>query len=544
MFGIKKYHFIQIILSLSCMIILLCIGNIWTGVAAQAKEIKGSCGKEAQFCYSEKEHRLDIFGKGAVTKQICVYPNKKNQCFAVQKLVIHKGITTLQNAMVLEYARMGRTLSEHKENYYRLYAGMSMLPGATLCVELPEGFQKITCNMFGKLDITELHIPVSVSKIESGAFWGQKLLKKIIVHHENKVYASRDGVLYSRSYRTLFCYPCEKTDRKFVVPDSVQSIAPMAFRANGYLRNVKLPKKLKCLGAGSFFGCRRLKKINIAQLVKLKRIQDYKNVKRVRMGKVMIHAEDKGYYDDYANGREADLEDVPYQDTYGTFSGTSLECFEMPEHLQYIASESFHYCDKLHRFFIGRKYKGKINMGQECSQKSLFLYYADIRQMKVHPDNQQYVLWKNVLYTKDKKTICQIVHDKTYKKKTLQIAKSVTQIADGAFYCSNLYENIVLSGKIKYIGRSAFAASTIRSFTGKNKIERIEKGAFLCCFYLKHWKCDKGVGVYAENAFDFSSSASVSLEAGGIFQIFNRLWENINMHTISWEALIEALLLG
>ena len=39
-----------------------------------------------------------------------------------------------------------------------------------LYVELPEGFTTITANMFGDIQIKELYIPVSVTKIEEGAW--------------------------------------------------------------------------------------------------------------------------------------------------------------------------------------------------------------------------------------------------------------------------------------------------------------------------------------------------------------------------------------
>ncbi len=48
-----------------------------------------------------------------------------------------------------------------------------------LYVELPEGFTTITANMFGDIQIKELYIPVSVTKIEEGAFGAQIIMAQL-----------------------------------------------------------------------------------------------------------------------------------------------------------------------------------------------------------------------------------------------------------------------------------------------------------------------------------------------------------------------------
>ena len=79
-----------------------------------------------------------------------------------------------------------------------------------LYVELPEGFTTITANMFGDIQIKELYIPASVTKIEEGAFGAQIYITNIRVSSINPKYRSQNGVLYNKKMTTLICYPMGK----------------------------------------------------------------------------------------------------------------------------------------------------------------------------------------------------------------------------------------------------------------------------------------------------------------------------------------------
>ena len=79
-----------------------------------------------------------------------------------------------------------------------------------LYVELPEGFTTITANMFGDIQVREIYIPASVTKIEEGAFGAQIYLTSIRVSFNNSKYRSQNGVLYNKKMTTLICYPMGK----------------------------------------------------------------------------------------------------------------------------------------------------------------------------------------------------------------------------------------------------------------------------------------------------------------------------------------------
>lgn len=444
---------------------------------AQAKTGSGSCGKNAYWTYDTKSKQLDIFGKGKVTGEINIKKemHRKRKYFEVKKLLIHEGITELEGEIVLKN-ELGYGIKE---------------------ISLPESFQKISRGIFDDVSVKNIYIPRNVSEIEEAAFMRmQPVAKKFTVSPDNRYYCSRDGVLFTKDASELVLYPKEKKNKFYRVPSSVKRIAPLAFAGNCYLENVKLPVDLEVLGGGAFYCCQELKQINISKLRKIKRIRDYYNYPAIEG----FSYKESDTEDEY-NG------DSPNSDAYhyrlghlGTFTATSLSSFEMPDSLQYIASETFRDCWNLHKFSIGRDFVGGINTGKEFTQKSVSLYYVELRKLTVSKKNKTYQMVDNILYTKDKKTLCQVVSDKRYKKETFRIDKKTTEIGNGAFRRISLYSDIIAEHDLDKIGISAFAASKIRSFVVRGNVYRLMHGAFLNS-KVQSFECEGGLYSIPANAF-------------------------------------------
>ncbi len=524
-------------LRFSIMILGICCLPLIHSQCSKAKVVQGNCGKTAQFQYDSEEKTLKIIGHGAVTDPISVRNQLGRKFLKIKQLTIGKGITTIQDSSVLKYTE---TSSK-----------------AELAVSLPEGFQKIPDNMFSNLAVTELIIPGSVTEISNGAFWEQGTLEKITVAADNKNYCSRDGVLYNKEQSKLMYFPVNKKVSSYVVPDSVRQIEDLAFHGNENLRQVKLPAGLQQLGAGCFFGCINLEKVPLSTLHQLEEIQDYHN----ELGKEIyvpyesgdVSEEDyrdflsygRSYHREvgylaYAHGNYGeDVFDSLEREYFGTFERTSLITFVMPNSLKYMASETFRKCLRLHTFTIGKAYQGQINQ-IEYSSRSLSLYYLEIQDLTVHPQNKAFCLEGNLLYTKDKTMLCQTVRDKKYKQKTFHIPKEVTHIADGAFYMDCLYQNIVVDGDLEEIGVAAFAGSDIQSFTANGKIGKLKKGAFLSCENIKIWDCKNGVSSMENNVF-MDCRALDRAETGGIFSLLQSVRKQIRMRTVLIPAWIWAV---
>lgn len=530
----KRVDYIAIMMLAFWMI----AGALFITQSAQAKVVSGSCGGETKYRYDSKSKQLELYGKGVVSQTICADKQlgHKNRGFQVKKLVIRKGITAIQDSSAFQYASNREIDPEYD---YEPDWDIDIWRGRDdssekLCVELPEGFTTITANMFGDIQIKELYIPASVTKIEEGAFGAQIYLTSIRVSSNNPKYRSQNGVLYNKKMTTLLCYPMGKEGRTFVVPDTVRQTAPLSFRGNYYLKKVVLPKNIRKLGGGTFFDCCLLKDVNLEELYHLKRISDYYNKSNIRIMHY-VDSEDDDAYDYYFNGVDYCMVDhsegkyAGYMKKYGTFAGTGITTFRMPPNLQYIASETFRHCNYLTTFYIGKAFCGKINYGQEGDADTLFLYYAPIESIHIDKENTKYQLRKGILYTKDGHILCQALKNDKLDSH-LTIPTSVTEIADGAFYRCRVFDTIEVKGNLQRIGISAFACAAADLFHVKGKIDYLDRGSF---YYsaISEWKCDGGVQKYEKSAFqDLDTINGYAINMNTITTLYQELL-NVNKTT-------------
>lgn len=488
----------------SILLLFIIVSCLISTKETSAKTIKGKCGRQASFTYNTNTKRLEISGKGSVDTVISVKKDlkKRTERFIVKSIVIGEGITTLQDSTILKYAN---SPDGHYTN-----------------VRIPNSFQKIPTQMFhSHIWIKQLNIPQNVKNIENAAFWNNYELKKITVSPKNPHYTSVHGILFTKDLSALIYYPHKKQALKYSVPSSVTAIAPLAFAGNLYLKEVNLPTYLKYLGAGAFFDCYKLEKTNIAQLTQLKKITDY-NGKSTNL--LSGAGEYGGVHHSYDQlDSQEDYIRVPGSNPrqyHGTFEGTALKSFTMPPNVKYIASETFRNCDYLQEMIIGKSFVGKINTGKPNSQKALSLFLVPLKSIKVATGNKKYITYKNGLYTKDKKILCQVFSDKRYlafsnkhhAKSTYIISEKVSKIANGAFFRS-AYNRIVTKGNLESVGYFAFTSSQIRTFNATGSIQKIKYGAFIDS-KINDFQCKKSIYSIGNSAFEYSHLKSIQITSG------------------------------
>ena len=84
----------------------------------------------------------------------------------------------------------------------------------------------------------------------------------------NPYFSTRDGVLYTKDFKTLLAYPRSKPDKEFIVPPEVETIADEAFCRNLLLENIVIPPSVKTLGNRAFYSCKRLTNITLSEGLK------------------------------------------------------------------------------------------------------------------------------------------------------------------------------------------------------------------------------------------------------------------------------------
>ena len=129
-------------------------------------------------------------------------------------------------------------------------------------IVLPERLTKLGYAAFyGCEKLTTITIPASVTTLDGFVIFAEcPSLKAINVDSQNRVYSSKDGVLFSKSGNMLICYPAQK-GKTYRIPEGVTTIAERAFAGNSNLTNVTIPNGLKTIGYAAFSGCISLKTI-------------------------------------------------------------------------------------------------------------------------------------------------------------------------------------------------------------------------------------------------------------------------------------------
>ena len=95
--------------------------------------------------------------------------------------------------------------------------------------------------------IEEITIPNEVTKLRVGGFVGCDDLKEINADESHKVYASANGILYTKDGKKLVSYPPAKEETEYIMPDSVEEVESMAFNGTTRLENMKLSDNIKSL---------------------------------------------------------------------------------------------------------------------------------------------------------------------------------------------------------------------------------------------------------------------------------------------------------
>ncbi len=115
--------------------------------------------------------------------------------------------------------------------------------------------------------IKNITIPKSVTSVGNCAFQTCMDLENISVADGNTAYFDDDGVLYNKEKTEIVCFPKNKRNISFEIPNSITKIADGAFEYCDNLTNIIIPNSVKSIGNNAFDRCALLTGITIPNSV-------------------------------------------------------------------------------------------------------------------------------------------------------------------------------------------------------------------------------------------------------------------------------------
>ncbi len=122
--------------------------------------------------------------------------------------------------------------------------------GQTKTVIIPSSInnlpvQTISKDAFNNSDIiSKIHLPHTITTIESYGFYNCQNLASITVDENNPNFCDVNGVLFNKDRTILLKYPNGRSDNSYIIPEDVISIDESAFHYSIHLDQIVLPKSL------------------------------------------------------------------------------------------------------------------------------------------------------------------------------------------------------------------------------------------------------------------------------------------------------------
>ncbi len=295
--------------------------------------------------------------------------------------------------------------------------------------------------------LKKIVIPKSVTRINELTLANIKSLEHIEVEKGNSKYTTINGVLYTKDLSELLCYPLNKPDKSFIMPDNVKVINFATFQPLSYkLESITISKMLEEWYYGGLREIKTLKEIKVN-----KDNAKYKSLNGVLYNKEMTELLL------YPLQKTDTSFTIP--DTVTTVSGFNIQKSE------YVNRDGY-YTIKV----LSNPYLETLHIGKNV--KNLFVTFLNyqiwgfenLQNISVSKDNPYFSAKDGVLYNKDFSFM--YIYPSNSKNTTFTVSKSVIEISE------KVSESIAINKYLKTIiveaGNQYFSTDglTLKTYNG------------------------------------------------------------------------------
>ena len=241
----------------------ICVAN-WDGILDNVQDGELSFAEAAEvtnlgevFKNNDNIHSFDELQY--FTGLTSIVENAFGGCDSLTSVIIPNGVTTIGNYAFGYCPNLTSVIIPNGVTTIGNYAFMN--DSRLTNIDFPESLRIIGSQAFDHCtSLIYLFIPASVISITSHAFLGCSGLEYVSVAPGNIIYDSRNNCNAIIATRTnQLRIGCKTT----MIPNTVTSIGPNAFRANTALTSIDLPESISTINGAAFYGCSSLLNITL-----------------------------------------------------------------------------------------------------------------------------------------------------------------------------------------------------------------------------------------------------------------------------------------
>lgn len=164
------------------------------------------------------------------------------------------------------------TIQEDEETKEE-YACIENYIGHDTEIVIPEEIDGNVVRMLGNYafyeneQVTKIIISENLTYFGNFPFFGCSSLKEFEVNEKNKIYETKDGVLFGDDSQLFVCYPPAKPETEYTIPDGVIALNSAAFACCVNLEKINFPDTLEEIGLYCFAECTSLNNVVIPEKV-------------------------------------------------------------------------------------------------------------------------------------------------------------------------------------------------------------------------------------------------------------------------------------
>lgn len=309
----------------------------------------------------------------------------------------------------------------------------------------------------------------SPTNVSGETFKNCPSLKNFIVDENDELYMTIDGVLYSKDGSCLIKYPSGRTDKTFVIPDSVEYIGSYAFEGAANLEKIVVGDNVTDIENNAFASCSSLKEVDLPYRLDNLSYNAFYNCPSL---KNLVIPDSLRYID--SNGYDSNC--------FEGFDGTALEGINIP-----------------------------LNLNSDSFNDFSSMLPGTLKTITVSEENQNFAVADGALYSADMTTLYRYIGGMADTSFT--VPDSVTAISEGAFRnCKNL-KNIEIGSSVKSIGKNAFEGCSNLTDISLTNVTDINYDLFKNCNNLKNIELGSVENLYRGAFYGCKSLESITIPA-------------------------------